>query len=186
MSKIYTKTGDKGLTGLVSGRRVLKSDLRLECYGTVDELNSALGMVRSSLESNPNLKKEFDEILNSIQNELFNIGSRLSCDDGVILTKLPNVSDQSITFMESHIDRMTKDLPELKNFILPGGNEPASILQWSRTVCRRAERLTVKLAQDEKIEALLIQYLNRLSDFLFVMARFANHKTGRPDILWKK
>ena len=185
-AKIYTKTGDKGETGLVDGHRVPKSNFRLECYGTVDELNSALGIIRQSLENYSNLQKNLDPFLDSIQHELFNLGSRLACGQKEILTRLPNIEMKSIAAMETKIDQMTQVLPELKNFILPGGIRPAAELQWARTICRRAERHLVKLGETEFVEMILIQYLNRLSDFLFVMARYANFREMRPESIWKK
>lgn len=189
MAKIYTKTGDRGETGLVGGQRVSKADIRLECYGTVDELNSILGLAQATLsESNEldaEIKKNVSTILNSLQNELFNLGSRLASADDETLRKMPAVEDDSITFMEKTIDAYTKELPSLKNFILPGGTMTASHIQWARTVCRRAERATVRLSQSEPVEPASVRYLNRLSDFLFVLGRYLNYKAGRDETIWK-
>jgi cob(I)alamin adenosyltransferase len=184
-AKIYTKTGDRGETGLVGGQRVSKGDFRLECYGTVDELNSILGLARASLNKFPEIQKETDPILNRLQNELFNLGSRLACGDDDTRSKMPPVEESSIIEMEKTIDRYTSELPPLKNFILPGGIEPAAQIQWARTVCRRAERWTVRLSQSETVEPLLVKYLNRLSDFLFVMGRHMNLRAGHHETIWK-
>ncbi|HEX4925784.1 MAG TPA: cob(I)yrinic acid a,c-diamide adenosyltransferase [Bdellovibrionales bacterium] len=189
MAKIYTKTGDRGETGLVGGQRVSKADLRLECYGTVDELNSVLGLAASSLERSPKFdaatKKQIGGILNSLQNELFNLGSRLASADEDTLKKMPVVHEDRITFMESTIDTFTSELPPLRNFILPGGTETAAQIQWARTVCRRAERWTVRLSQSEPVEPATVRYLNRLSDFLFVIGRLLNHRAGVQETIWK-
>jgi cob(I)alamin adenosyltransferase len=179
--KIYTKTGDKGDTGLVGGERVSKSHVRLEVYGTIDELNSVIGFVRSL---NPD--KSVHEVLQVVQNDLFDLGSHFACADEKMLAKLPPIKQSSIDLMESAIDRMTLQLEPLKNFILPGGHGAAAQLHLARTVCRRAERAAVRLKETgELVDGLAIIYLNRLSDCLFVLARFVNHTQGIPDTIWK-
>lgn len=188
MAKIYTKTGDKGETGLVGGGRISKSDIRLDCYGTVDELNSALGIARAGLANSKldsKFKSHLDQDLYVLQNELFNLGSRLACADENMLAKMPAVTDESITRMEQSIDRITKEVPPLKNFILPGGAVTAAQLQFARTVCRRAERATVKLSESDTVEPILVKYLNRLSDYLFVLGRHVNFKAGVDEVIWK-
>jgi len=185
--KIYTKTGDEGSTSLVGGKRISKSHLRLEAYGTVDELNSAIGCARASSELTGKKAEFIDTLLENFQNELFNAGSRLACVDDRMLEKLPKIPMESIERMEKSIDQMTDELPPLKNFILPGGSEKAAHLHLARTVCRRAERLVVKLIDEgESVDPLSIKYLNRLSDCLFVLARYANHIAGVKDVVWKK
>lgn len=190
--KIYTRSGDKGMTSLVGGTRVSKSDPRLESYGTVDELNSILGMARAELRqldlagAKPGLHL-LAEQLEKIQNRLFNLGSLLACEDARMKSRLPVISEAHISELEQHIDVMTEQLPELKEFILPGGHKLAATLHFGRTVCRRAERLTIFLYDDRQIEdPLLLHFLNRLSDYLFVAARFANFLTGISDIKWQK
>ncbi len=189
MAKIYTKTGDQGTTCLVSGERVLKSHLRLESYGTLDELNSGLGVAIAQLNLSPQISKLQSilcDILFQIQNDLFNIGSQLACADTNMQSKLPNISEQDITKQELKIDELTEELPPLKNFILPGGSLLASKFHVSRTVCRRAERLCIRLRDEgTTIDPLLIQYLNRLSDLLFVIARYCNLVEGHSEIEWK-
>ncbi len=188
MAKIYTKTGDTGETGLVGGRRVSKGDIRLECYGTVDELNSIIGVARAGLGNSKldqDYKTELDTTLYILQNELFNLGSRLACADEKLLEKLPAIEETAIARMEADIDQITKVVPPLKNFILPGGALTAAHLQWARTVCRRAERATVKLSKSDPIEPILVKYLNRLSDYLFVLSRDVNYAAGVEEIIWK-
>ncbi len=180
------------MTSLVGGTRVSKSDERLESYGTVDELNSILGMARAELRqldlagSKPGVHL-LAEQLEKIQNRLFNLGSLLACEDARMKSRLPVISDAHITELEQQIGVMTAELPELKEFILPGGHKLAATLHFARTVCRRAERHTIFLYDDRQIEdPLLLHFLNRLSDYLFVAARFANFLTGISDIKWRK
>lgn len=182
MARIYTKTGDQGMTALVSGHRVSKSHLRIECYGTVDELNSFIGHLRVSVLGN----LEHHQVLKRIQNCLFNLGSQLACDDALLAEKLPQVSEKNIAELESAIDQMEKDLSPLKSFILPGGSESASRSHLCRTVARRAERLLVSLTKIEETSPLFLQYLNRLSDYFFVLARHLNHLQQKPDEIWEK
>jgi cob(I)alamin adenosyltransferase len=180
--KIYTKTGDKGSTSLIGGVRVLKSHIRIESYGTIDELNSYIGMV-TDLAAN----KEINEWLREIQDRLFTIGSELAtAPDKEIKMKLPDLHVEDITWLEERIDKMNETLPEMRSFILPGGNLAASTTHVARCVCRRAERLCVGMQeQNEHVPEFIIQYLNRLSDFLFVLGRYIAHINGAEEIPWR-
>ncbi len=182
--KIYTKTGDLGQTKLLGGTEVPKSDLRLEAYGTVDELNSWLGLIRSELTQKQS--SSFDLAFREIQNQLFVVGSHLACEDEGFKKHLPLFDPKHIQTLETNIDQMTAQLSELKNFILPGSHKVASQLHIARTVCRRAERIISALNLEQKIAPEFIIYINRLSDYLFVCARFANHLEGCKDELWQK
>jgi cob(I)alamin adenosyltransferase len=176
--KIYTKTGDQGETALFGGRRLLKSDLRIEAYGTVDELNSHLGLLRDYATAH-----DARDLLKSIQDRLFTLGSNLASDPEKSLP-VPDIREEDITILEQEIDRMNEGLPELKNFILPGGHPAVSFCHIARCVCRRAERLVVQLAQQEQVAPILIQYLNRLSDYLFVLARHLAQENGAEEVIW--
>lgn len=176
--KIYTKTGDKGETGLYSGKRLRKDDIKIEAYGTVDELNSQLGALENIIEPIYN-----QEYLDPIQNILFVIGSHLATEADSDL-KLPEIKEQSITELEKGIDQMELELEPLKTFILPGGSLAISQAHIARTVCRRAERRAVSLSYEEELHPLIIPYLNRLSDFLFVMSRFIALKEGVKEKPW--
>lgn len=181
MAKIYTKTGDDGTTGLVGGSRVKKYDIRLEAYGTIDELNASLGMLRA-LEPD----EETATVLLQIQNKLFNIGSRLASDEkGDEFTKGLAIREKDIQLLEQAIDKMTQELPELTHFILPGGNKLVAQCHVARTVCRRAERRIVEFSDNEKVENELIKFVNRLSDFLFVLARFIGFRKGVDETHWE-
>lgn len=184
-AKIYTKTGDKGSTRLVDGSCVEKFNPRVEAYGTVDELNSSIGVVRLELSQHSDLVA-MDATFERIQNELFNLGSLLACADEKLLPKLPAVKESQITALEQQIDLWTTELPELRNFILPAGHAVAVQLHVARTLCRRAERRAAEAVMNSEAYALCLQYMNRLSDFLFVAARWANHRSGIGDVLWKK
>lgn len=177
--KIYTRTGDDGTTGLIGGSRVPKSDPRIDAYGTVDELNAMIGCV-AAIATSPLLEQ-----LRRVQAELFVIGSQLATPEGSPhRSSLPELDEQMIGRLESEIDRTETALPALRNFILPGGSETAARLHLARTVCRRAERLIVAYAGEHRAPTRVIEYLNRLSDWLFVQARGANHLLGVSDILW--
>lgn len=200
-AKIYTKTGDKGTTRLADGSCVEKFNPRVEAYGTVDELNSYLGLVRAVLDrpvvdasSSPHdssavkteIANNFDPFLEKVQNHLFNLGSLLACADAEVFSKLPAVTETQVEFIELKIDELSSVLPELRNFILPGGTELASHLHVARTLCRRAERRSAEIMiQDERYDVCL-RYLNRLSDFLFVASRWSNHVSGLQDVAWSK
>ena len=180
--KIYTKTGDKGKTSLIGGTKVSKSHPRIESYGTVDELNSHIGLV-SDLITDQTCKT----ILREVQDRLFTIGSLLACDptkeSGV---KLPGLIDKDVEILESEIDRMNESLLEMKSFILPGGHVTVSSIHITRCVCRRAERACVYLQENnQEVDKLIIIYLNRLSDYLFMLARYSAHLLGINDVPWK-
>jgi cob(I)alamin adenosyltransferase len=177
--KIYTKTGDKGETSLFGGERVSKDELRIEAYGTVDELNSVVGSARAFNDS-----AEMDDILGEIQYRLFVLGADLATPPGGRNTSVPRISGRDVAFVEKKIDEIEAHLDPLKSFILPGGSKTASLLHLARTVCRRAERLVVSLRKRGETSEETVIYLNRLSDFLFVLARYAN-KTGKvAETLW--
>lgn len=182
MFKIYTKTGDKGDTSLIGGVRVPKSHIRIESYGTVDELNSYLGMVNDMC-----AHREISESITEIQDRLFTIGSALATNpDKEVKMKLPDLHDTDVTWLEQEIDKMNEVLPEMRSFILPGGNLASSTCHVARCICRRAERICVSMhEQNEHIPALIIQYLNRLSDYLFVLARYISHLHNAPEIPWR-
>lgn len=176
--KIYTKTGDKGQTGLFGGKRLPKNHIRIEAYGTVDELNSYIGLLRDLNED-----KNTSQILKEIQDRLFTLGSNLASDPSKNM-QTPDINESDIELLEKEIDKMNKILPALKNFILPGGHPTVSHCHIARCVCRRAERLTVALDQIESIEPILIKYLNRLSDYLFVLCRKFSFDLKVDEIPW--
>lgn len=176
--KIYTKTGDKGQTGLFGGMRLSKDHIRIEAYGTVDELNSYIGLLCDLIE-NESIRAEMLEI----QDRLFTLASHLAAQPGKKLS-LPELLDSDITYLEDAIDKMDIVIPPLKSFILPGGDVVASHCHIARCVCRRAERRVVTLAQSDKVPELVIQFLNRLSDYLFTMSRFICHLKGKTEIPW--
>lgn len=180
--KIYTKTGDKGKTSLIGGTKVFKSDPRIESYGTVDELNSFVGLCLDQLKSD-----NIPNVLAGIQDRLFTIGSALACDpEKETKLKIPDLHEEDIVILEKEIDTMNEVLPVMKSFILPGGHVTVSTLHITRTVCRRAERCCVRMQKKEiEVEPLIIKYLNRLSDYLFVLARYAAQQLGAEEIPWK-
>jgi len=179
--KIYTKKGDKGKTQLLGGSMVDKNHIKLECYGTIDELNSFIGNIYDQ-----EISAFHKEILFDIQNQLFNLGSIISFDGEKDKIQLPNITIQNIKMIEKAIDKMEEELPMLKAFILPSGHPIASKCHIARTVCRRAERNLVALIQEEAINNLHIQYLNRLSDYLFVLARTILKENNVQEIKWQK
>jgi cob(I)alamin adenosyltransferase len=178
--KIYTRTGDDGTTGLIGGSRVKKYNIRLEAYGTIDELNSYIGLIRS-MQTNDHA----DGILGIIQNKLFVIGAHLATEDSITLIKkqMPVVKPD-IELLEQEMDRMNSELPELRNFILPGGCQASSFCHVARTVCRRAERRIVELSEKNEVAPNLIKFINRLSDYLFVLSRKVSLDQKAPEILW--
>jgi cob(I)alamin adenosyltransferase len=180
--KVYTRTGDDGTTALFGGDRVSKSHPRIDAYGTVDEANAAIGVVRSLLvdESEASLA---DEILGRVQSELFVLGGDLA-SPGETKYAVPRIEPHHVESLEADIDRMEQDVTPLKHFVLPGGSKAAAALHVARTVTRRAERQTVLLAADEPVSDDAIHYLNRLSDMLFVMARWVNAAGGTPETIW--
>lgn len=177
--KIYTKTGDKGTTALFGGKRVSKADLRIDTYGTVDELNSWMGMVRD-LEVNQTRRAT----LIRIQNNLFVVGSILATEPGNEKVKIPALSETEVHFLEQEIDAMETALPAMRFFVLPGGHTAISTCHVARTVCRRAERLSIALHEQEPVAPIVIQYLNRLSDYLFVLSRKVTYELGVEETPW--
>src|SRR5258708_31887129 len=177
--KIYTKTGDKGLTALIGGTKVPKNHLRIDAYGTIDELNSFIGLLNDQLAAG--------NLLREIQDRLFTIGASLACDpDKEPKLKIPDLKEEDIDLLEKEIDRMNEVLPEMKSFILPGGHVVVSTAHIARCVCRRAERICVHMQENQLfIEPIVLKYLNRLSDYLFVLARWAGHMLNAPEIPWK-
>jgi len=177
--KIYTKTGDKGYTSLIGGTRIPKHHLRIECYGTVDELNSYVGLIR-----NQEITEEQKNILKEIQDRLFTIGSSLAADPKKSKMKIPDLHMSDVEVLEKQIDKMTIDLPGLRHFILPGGDTTVSFCHIARCVCRRAERICVDLSQNSFVDEKIIIYLNRLSDYLFVLARKCAHDHKIEENQW--
>lgn len=178
--KIYTKKGDQGSTSLIGGKRVPKNHIKIEAYGTIDELNSWLGVLKDMTAQN--FYKNFIE---DIQNQLFNIGSLLAEDKEKSNMKLPTIDEKVITAMENNIDHLDAMLPPLKNFVLPGGHLANSFAHVARCVCRRAERNVVELSQYEEVNPLILQFLNRLSDWLFIFARFMSFVNHSSETLWR-
>lgn len=178
--KIYTKTGDQGTTSLFGGKRVSKADLRIETYGTVDELNSFIGLVRDQ-----EVNKKRRNVLVEIQDRLFTIGSILATEPGNTKVKIPSLSEDDIYLLEKEIDTMDAALPPLRFFVLPGGHQSVSYCHLARTVCRRTERLIIALNAQEEVEPLVLKYLNRLSDYLFVLSRMMSQELGVEETPWK-
>ena len=178
LNRIYTRTGDKGTTALASGERRPKYDLRIAAFGTVDETNACIGMARLHTQGH-----EVDAMLARIQNDLFDLGADLSVP-GEVEGRL-RIEQPLVDRLEEDCDRLNADLPELKSFVLPGGTAAAAGLHVARTICRRAERETLRAAHDHRLGALVAVYLNRLSDLLFILARAANHLADRDEPLWK-
>lgn len=182
INRVYTRHGDAGSTKLVGGQEVSKAALRIESYGTVDELNSYIGSARlSCLELEMN---ELAAVLHGVQNALFNLGSLLATQLEDLHPQQPQVTSEDVTALEQLIDRYNNDLPTLRSFVLPGGNRPNVELHMARTICRRAERICVRLSQQESIGEVAIPYLNRLSDALFVWSRWVVYQTGSEEHLW--
>ena len=177
--KIYTRTGDDGTTGLLGRDRVPKHDARVEAYGSVDELNATLGVVRAL-----DAERWFEDMLPGIQSALFRVGAELATVDEKMLEKLDRVADTDIEGLERAIDRLEADLPPLTRFVLPAGTSLAAHLHLARTVCRRAERRVTALAERGSVDPRIVRHLNRLADLLFVMARWSNHRAGVPEVTW--
>jgi cob(I)alamin adenosyltransferase len=187
LNRIYTKTGDAGQTRLVGGQKVAKDSLRIDCYGTVDELMACLGLVRTALTVPPIPAgaATLSEVVSRMQNELFNLGSDLATLAEDRHPQQPRIETRHIEALEHEIDAWNESLPELRSFVLPGGGWVAAYLHLARTVCRRAERLAVSLAAAEPVSPEVIPYLNRLSDALFVMSRHAARLYNAPEPLWE-
>lgn len=177
--KVYTKTGDTGETSLFGGKRVAKYHDRIEAYGTSDELLSWIGLIRDQ-----QIDLKYREVLKEIQDRLFTLGAELAADPDKPKLKKPDLLDTDITFLEEEMDRMNNELPEMTNFVLPGGHTTVSYCHLGRTVCRRCERLVIKLSTSENINPLIIKYLNRLSDYLFVLSRKLSKDLQAEEILW--
>lgn len=178
--KIYTKTGDKGTTALFGGSRVSKANERINAYGTIDELNSHIGMLR---DQEVNHKRK--DILIEIQDRLFTLGSILATEPGNTKVKVPQLIDSDVKLLEEEMDKMNDILPEMRSFILPGGHQSVSVCHISRCVCRRAERLVIELSEKEEVPEIVIQYLNRLSDYLFVLARMMSSELKADEVPWQ-
>jgi cob(I)alamin adenosyltransferase len=177
--KIYTKTGDKGQTSLIGGIRVPKYHLRIDTYGTVDELNSYIGLIMCQA-----IDPHHQKMLKEIQDRLFTVGASLAADPEKSKMKIPDLHEEDITILESEMDAMNEVLPALKHFVLPGGNTVVSYCHIARCVCRRAERLTVELAENSFVDERVTIYLNRLSDYLFVLARKLTFDSGAEENIW--
>ncbi len=179
MAKIYTKTGDKGETSLIGGKRISKGELRIEAYGTVDELNAWIGLLRDSskLESRKDLLK-------AIQDNLFTIGAEMANETRTASESIPHLTEEDVDILENEIDDMNLMLPKLKHFVLPGGHIQVSYAHLARTVCRRAERCAIRLHDKEGLNFILIKYLNRLSDYLFVLSRMMAKELSVEEVKW--
>lgn len=193
INRVYTRTGDKGSTRLVGGAKVEKDSPRIEAFGTVDELNSILGLARTFNEQAiaaggeaAEAHRKLDEILRGLQNELFDLGSELATPKGAEYPGMLVIGGAEVTALEKCIDRCQKDLAPLESFILPGGGPVAAFLHQARTVCRRAERRVLELMRVEEVEPGVLRYLNRLSDLLFVLARWIARHGGTPEYLWER
>jgi len=189
ITKVYTKTGDGGKTRLAGGQQVWKDSLRVEAYGTVDELNASVGVVRvvnAEMSGGRNHAAQLEDELRWIQNKLFDTGGILATVPGQVFKNTPGVTDKDVTRLEKLIDRCQEDLTPLKEFILPGGGKVSGFLHQARTVCRRAERLCVRLSREEPVDPLIIKFVNRLSDALFVLARWVAKTQGEPEFLWER
>jgi cob(I)alamin adenosyltransferase len=178
--KVYTKTGDAGDTSLFGGKRVPKYDIRIEAYGTSDELNSWIGLIRDQ-DIDPNYKK----ILIEVQDRIFTLGATLAADPEKTKLKKPDLTEEDILLLEKEMDAMDEALPPMKSFVLPGGHTTVSYCHVARCVCRRCERLTIRLAADAHVDSLVIKYLNRLSDYLFVLSRKLTQDLNAEEVPWK-
>lgn len=183
INKIYTRTGDKGETGLVGGKRIKKDALRVQAYGDIDELNSWLGLVRTGAEQSK--CAALSAQLAQIQNELFDLGSELATPAGETYPGMVTMQNDQVTRLENWIDQAVSGVPELTSFVLPGGTELNGQLHIARTVCRRAERSIITLASNEKVSEAVLAYVNRLSDLLFALARTEAHAAGAQEFLWQ-
>ena len=189
ITKVYTRTGDAGKTRLAGGQQVSKDSLRVEAYGTVDELNASVGLVRAMNEDAVAVlgaAKQMEQELRWVQNKLFDVGSLLATALGQVFKNMPTIKGQDAVRLERMIDRCQKDLAPLKEFILPGGGKVSATLHQARTICRRAERICVRLAREEPLDPQIIKFLNRLSDALFVWARWVAKTQGEPEFLWER
>jgi len=189
ITKVYTRTGDKGFTKLVGGKKVAKDAIRIEAYGTIDELNAVLGLARvfnDDLKDRLPAAQRLDEILRRLQNELFDLGSELATPADYSYEGMFKVGEDEVKAVEKLIDELQKDLAPLNSFILPGGGKVSGFLHQARTVCRRAEREVLRLSREEEIGPGPLQYVNRLSDLLFVLSRWVSKNLGEPEYLWER
>ncbi|MBY0248250.1 MAG: cob(I)yrinic acid a,c-diamide adenosyltransferase [Nitrospiraceae bacterium] len=189
ITKVYTRTGDAGKTRLAGGQQVWKDSLRVEAYGTIDELNASVGVVRvmnADVVDENSAAEQLEGELRWVQNKLFDVGSILATAPGQTFKNMPQIAAPDVTRLEKLIDRCQKDLEPLKEFILPGGGKVSGFLHQARTVCRRAERLCVALSKVEPVDPLIIKFVNRLSDTLFVLARWVAKTQGEPEFLWER
>lgn len=188
ITRVYTRTGDQGQTALVGGKRVAKDTPRIEAYGTLDELNSVLGIARAfNLDLAPSqARDEVEAILRRLQNELFDLGSELATPPEAAYEGMFRVNEEHVKALEKRIDQLQRDLEPLKSFVLPGGGKVSAFLHLARTVCRRAERLVLRLSREEKVGPWPLRYLNRLSDLLFVLARWSAKQAGESEFLWER
>ena len=189
ITKVYTKTGDAGQTRLAGGQKVWKDSLRVEAYGTVDEVNASIGVARvmnADMIGHQTQAEQLEQDLRWIQNKLFDVGGILATAPGQTFKNMPQVGEQDVTKLEKMIDRCQKDLAPLKEFILPGGGKVSGFLHQARTVCRRAERICIRLAKEETVNAQINIFLNRLSDALFVLARWVAKTQGEAEFLWER
>mgnify|MGYP003497639320 FL=1 len=189
ITKVYTRTGDAGQTRLAGGQQVWKDCLRVEAYGTVDELNASVGLVRAmnaEAGSGSAASTQLESDLRWVQNKLFDVGSILATAPGQAFPNMPEVTAKDVTKLEEMIDRCQQELAPLKEFILPGGGKVSATLHQARTICRRAERICIRLSREEPVAAELNKYLNRLSDALFVLARWVSKTQGEPEFLWQR
>jgi cob(I)alamin adenosyltransferase len=189
ITRVYTRGGDKGKTSLVGGVRIDKASVKLDSYGAIDELNCLVGIARAALSADPALtagiREELDASLRLIQNKLFDVGSILATPAGKPYAGMPSITEADATALEAGMDAMQASLEPLKSFCLPGGTAANAALHHARAVCRRAERDIFRLAKEEAVDMQVVKYVNRLSDYLFVLARFASRKAGAPEYLWE-
>lgn len=182
-SSLYTRTGDTGLTSLVGGERVAKNSARLEAYGTIDELSSAIGLV----EADPQIAEELRGQLRAVQNMMFNIGSYLATAPAPgTEPRCAQITPEKMAVMEGWIDALDEQTPKMNSFVLPGGSTTAALFHMARTICRRAERRILDLSEESYVDPAVIQYVNRLSDYLFIAARYSNFILGTSDVAWQK
>jgi cob(I)alamin adenosyltransferase len=189
ITKVYTRTGDAGKTRLAGGQQVWKDSLRVEAYGTIDEVNASVGVVRvinGEMVEQSGQAQQLEDELRWVQNKLFDVGSILATAPGQTFKNMPRVTSADVVRLEQLIDRCQDDLEPLKEFILPGGGKVSGFLHQARTVCRRAERLCVRLSREEPVDATIIKFVNRLSDALFVLARWVAKTQGEPEFLWER
>ena len=189
ITKVYTRTGDTGSTRLVGGKKVAKDAARIAAYGTIDELNSVVGLARvfnDDLKQELPAAKQLDDIFRQLQNELFDLGSELATPSDFSYEGMFRVGEQEVKGLERLIDSCQKDLEPLNSFILPGGGKVGGFLHQARTVCRRAERDILRLSREEEVSPWPLTYVNRLSDLLFVLSRWVSHKLGEPEYLWER